>query len=104
MTVVVMTKKKQASGERLRSHRPKVRVAKTKALKQSEYRQRLDRQEIRPRVLVSSRAVELLIVLATKYGKLSRREAEARSRDRAWISSEIARLLEKLATDMGVPE
>jgi hypothetical protein len=85
-----------------RAFRPKIRVGPTPALKQAEYRARQDRQEIRPPVPLTGRTIELLIVMATKHGKISRSEAEKKSLDRRWLVGELVRLLDKLADDMGV--
>jgi hypothetical protein len=74
------------------------------ARRQREYRHRLDRGEIEPHVPVGPRVIELLILLSIRYGGLSPAAAEARSRDRQWVAGEIARLLEKLADDLGVPK
>ena len=81
---------------------PKVRITPTPALKQKQYRDRQGRQEIRPVVPLTARNVELLVALATRYGKISRREAERRAANRGWIVQELTALLTKLADDLGI--
>ena len=57
--------------------------------KHSRYRRRRDRGEICPYISMSPRVVELLIRLATKYGRLTESQAEARSRSRAWVVAKV---------------
>jgi hypothetical protein len=85
-----------------RTFAPKVRVTPTAALKQRVYRNRRDQQEIRPPVPITGQTVDLLITMAVKYGRLSRREAEAKALNRRWLVDELVRLLDKLATDLGI--
>ena len=69
---------------------------------QRRYRARLREAEICPQVPVSARVVEMLILAAMRYGNLSRSEAEARSRDRAWVVAAVEEYLDRSATDWGV--
>jgi len=69
----------------------------TPAAKQRVYRQRYHAGEIRPPIPVSERVREALIRRAMTFDGLTRKQAEAASKDRAWIVTEVADVLEELA-------